>query len=366
MRRSRTGAWLSISLVLAMVLAACGDGDGGGADQTTVAGEEATTTAGGEPTSLRVMFPVNSPILHGFRVAEHVGYYEDEGLDLDFQFLDGGGEVVTQLLGGNGEIANIPVGPTVEAIEQGNTDLRAVWNYVYGSIIYIAVPVDSDMQTAADLEGKTIGITDLAGGEVPIVRGVIQSAGLDPDTDVELVPIGAATALTVRALEVGEVDAFGGSINDVIALQVQGIELRYILPEALLELPASGIVVRQELIDSQRDAVVGFLRASTKGSYWAQVNPDASLCVLKEVAPEQFAEDTGALIFEATLPITWAPEGQLMGFQSADSWGSYFDFVGAERPDIDLDQIVTDELLEEANDFDTAAVEEDANSYPSC
>jgi len=212
MRRRRTRSWLSISLVLAMFLAACGDGEGG--DETTVAsgdtstpGEEATTTTG-EPTSLRVMFPVNSPILHGFRVAEHAGYYTDEGLEVDFQFLDGGGEVVTQLLGGNGDIANIPVGPTVEAIEQGNTDLRAVWNYVYGSIFYIAVPADSDIETAADLEGKTIGITDLAGGEVPIVRGVVQSAGLDPDTDVELVPIGAATALTVRAVEEGEVDAF--------------------------------------------------------------------------------------------------------------------------------------------------------------
>ncbi len=370
MRRRRTRTWLSISLVLAMSLAACGDGEGGGdttvaGGGTTTPGEEATTTTG-EPTSLRVMFPVNSPILHGFRVAEHAGYYTDEGLEVEFQFLDGGGEVVTQLLGGNGDIANIPVGPTVEAIEQGNTDLRAVWNYVYGSIFYIAVPVDSDIETAADLEGKTIGITDLAGGEVPIVRGVVQSAGLDPDTDVDLVPIGEATALTVRALEEGEVDAFGGSINDVIALQVQGIELRYILPEELLELPASGIVVRQELLESQRDAVVGFLRASTKGSYWAQVNPDASLCVLKEVAPEQFAEETGALIFEATLPITWAPEGQLMGFQSAESWGSYFDFVGAARPDVDLDEIVTDELLEEANDFDTAAVEEDANGFASC
>ena len=373
MRRRQTRSWLSISLAIAVFLGACGDGEGGGAEQTTVAGaesttpgEEPTTTAGGEPTDLRVMFPVNSPILHGFRVAEHVGYYADEGLEVEFQFLDGGGEVVTQLLGGNGEIGNIPVGPVVEAIEQGNTDLRAVWNYVYGSIFYIAVPADSDMETAADLEGKTIGITDLAGGEVPIVRGVVQSAGLDPDTDVNLVPIGEGTALTLRALEEGQVDAFGGSINDVIALQVQGIDLRYILPEALLELPASGIVVQQELLDSQRDAVVGFLRASTKGSYWAQVNPDASLCVLQEVAPEQFAEDTGALIFEAILPITWAPEGQLMGFQSADTWGTYFDFVGAERPEVDLDQIVTDELLEASNDFDTAAVEEDANGYPSC
>lgn len=367
---------------LAMIVAACGDGDGGA---TTTAEEPSETTAGngadttpsatdtttgeepsGELTDVTVLLPVNTPILHGFRVADAAGYYADEGLNVDFQPLDGGGEVVTQLLAGNGDIANIPVGPVVEAIEQGQTHLRAVWNYVYGSIFYIAVPSDSDIESAADLEGRQIGVSSLSGGEVPIVRGIIQSVGLDPDSDAELVAIGEGTALSVRALEEEQVDAFGGSINDIIALQAQGLDLRYILPEALLELPASGIVVSQDFIDTNSDVVEGFLRASTKGSYWATVNPDASLCLLKEVTPEQFAEDTGDMIFEAVLPITWSPEGVQMGFQSAETWGTFFDFIGAERPDIDLDEVVIQGFLDAANDFDATAVEEDANSQPAC
>lgn len=379
LRRRWMRPWMATLVVMAILVAACGDGGEGEApEETTTTAESANTTAPpteettttaaepAEPTTLKLLLPINTPILHGFRVADAAGYYEEEGLEVDFQPLDGGGEVVTQLLAGNGDLAVIPVGPVVEAIEQGQTQLRAVWNYVYGSIFYIAVPADSDIETAADLEGRKVGISALSGGEVPIVRGIIQSAGLTPEEDVELVAVGEGTALSVRALEEGQVDAFGGSINDIIALQAQGLDLRYILPEALLELPASGVVVPQEVIDANREAVAGFLRASTKGSYWATVNPNATLCVLKEVTPEQFAEETGEMIYEAVLPITWAPEGTQMGYQSPETWGAFFDFIGAERPDVDLSDIVTDEFLDEANDFDKDAVAADADAYPEC
>lgn len=372
--------WMTIVLAMAMLVAACAGGDVGGetpeettttegsTDTTGPPAEEPTTTAEApaELTTVTVLLPINTPILHGFRVADAAGYFAEEGIEVDFQPLDGGGEVVTQLLAGNGDFANIPVGPVVEAIEQGQTHLRAVWNYVYGSIFYIAVPADSDIETAADLEGRTVGISELSGGEVPVVRGIIQSGGLNPEEDVELVAIGEGTALTVRALEEGQVDAYGGSVNDIVALQAQDLDLRYILPDALLELPASGIVVPQEFIDENRDLVAGFLRAATKGSYWATVDPDATLCVLKEVTPEQFAEPAGEMIFEAVLPITWAPEGTPMGSQSPETWGAYFDFIGAERPDIDLSEIVIDDFIEEANDFDEEAVAADANAYPEC
>lgn len=349
-------------MALASLIAACG-GEGG-TDTTAAPGTTAPTgtEAPDEVVTLDVLFPVNSPILHGFRVAQEAGYYAEEGLEVNMDFLGGGAEVSAQLIAGNADLGLIPVGNVVTALEEGHTDLRAIWNEVYGSIFYIATPAGSGIESAEDLAGKKIGISDLSGGEVPIVRGIIESAGLSED-DVELIPIGEGTALAVNAIDTGQVDAFGGSVNDIIALEVQGLDLTYILPDALLQLPASGIVVKQETLDSNGDAVAGFLRASTKGFYWAQVNPEVTLEVLKKVTPEQFQEETGELIFNAVIPITWAPEGTQMGFQSPDTWGAFFDFVGAERPEIDLSVIVTDDLIDEANDFDQAAVEEDANSY---
>lgn len=41
----------------------------------------------------------------------------------------------------------------------------------------IVVPVDSPVQSMADVVGKTIGVSDLAGDEVPMVRASILESG---------------------------------------------------------------------------------------------------------------------------------------------------------------------------------------------
>lgn len=360
---------LLLTVALALVAAACGDDEGDAAATTaeqadTPAETTAATEAPMEECELTVLFPVNSPILHGFRVAQEAGYLAEEGVNASYEFFGGGGEAITQLIAGNGDAAIVPVGNVVEAIEEGNTDLRSLWNYTYGSIFYIATPTDSGITTAEDLAGKKVGISDLAGGEVPIVRGIIQSAGLT-EQDVELIPVGEGTALAVNAVETGQVDAVGGSINDIIALEVQGLELNYIIPEPLLELPAVGFVMKEDVLNEKSDCVQGFLRAATKGYYWAQVNPDNALELLKKVTPEQFTDDTGDRIFQAVITLTWVGDwpDTPMGFQSADTWGAFFDFIGAERPDVSLDEIVIDDYIAGANDWDPAEVEAEAAAY---
>jgi ABC-type nitrate/sulfonate/bicarbonate transport system substrate-binding protein len=86
--------------------------------------------------------------------------------------------------------------------------VRPVFTTVYGSIFGMAVPDGSDVQDPADLEGRTIGISDPAGGEVPIVR---------------------------------KVDAVGGS--DFMALRVQGLELRPVGADTIEDLVADKVAV---------------------------------------------------------------------------------------------------------------------------
>ena len=180
---------------------------------------------------------------------------------------------------------------------------------------------------------------------------------------MSITPVGEGTALAVRAVQDGTVDAYGGSVNDIIALEVQGLELRFLTPDELLELPASGIVTLADYAESDPEVVEGYVRASTKGFQWAQDNPDATLAVLQEVTPEQFTDDTGGLIFEAVRPLTWPPEGTLAGTQSPESWRALFDFIGAEQPDVPLEDIVIQDFIEAANDYDHEAVAADAEAY---
>lgn len=353
--------------VLALVLAACtdtGTGDGttttgdqatttaGSEEPGTTAGEEATTsTAGAEATAMTVLLPVDSPNMYGFRVAAANGYFAEEGLDVTLEFLDGSGAVIQQLIAGNGDIGSVGTGTVAEAIEQGH-DIRAIGNTNYGSVFLLTVPADSDIQTPSDLAGRKVGISEFSGGEVPVVRGIISAAGLEPETDVELVPIGEGTALAVRALQEGQVDAFGGSVNDIVAVEVQGIDLRTLDPGDLSGVPALPLVATQSYIDANPQAVEGFLRAVARGADFGQTNPEETLEILMEQSPEQFVDETGERIFELVLDLWNPPEGTLYHEQSVESWEYFFDIIAVELPEgTDLSQVIVDDFVAAANDF---------------
>ena len=367
MKRLDRVRWLVLAAALGMVLAACG-GDAettttaGGGEATTTAGgaEEPTTTAGesttteepaGETTAMTVLLPVDSPNMYGFRVAEANGYYAEEGLEVTHQFLDGAGNVMQQLLAGNGDIGNVGTANVAEAVEQGH-EIRAIGNVNYGSVFSLTVPEDSDIQTPADLAGRRVGISELSGGEVPVVRGIISNAGLDPDSDVELVPIGEGTALAVRALEEGQVDAVGGSVNDIVAIEVQGLDLRALDPGDLSGVPALPLVATQEYIDANPEAVEGFLRAVARGAEFGHTNQEETLDILREVTPEWFTDETGELLFDLVLDLWQPPEGLLFHEQTPESWEYFFDVIAVELPEgIAPGDLIVDDFVEAANDF---------------
>lgn len=345
--------WIALVGLIAL-LAACGGSNGEGVATTAGGGTTQSTAAEtpGAPTSLTVLLPVDSPNMYGFRVAAANGYFDEEDLDVTLEFVDGSGAAMQQLLADNGQIANLGTANVAEAIEEGHDNIRAIGNVNYESIFLLTVPEDSDIQSPADLEGRSVGVSELSGGEVPVVRGMIASAGLDPDTDVEIVPIGTGTALAVQAIDNGTVDAYGGSVNDIVAVEVQGLSLRTLDPGDLSGVPALPIVTTQEFIDSNPDAVEGFLRAVARGADFGQQNPEDTLAILKAASPEQFTDETGELIFQRVIELWQPPDGEMYHSQSVESWEHFFDVIAVEVPEgTDLSEIIVDDFVEAANDF---------------
>jgi NitT/TauT family transport system substrate-binding protein len=362
-RRISLLRWLVLVATMSVLAAACGGGtadettttvgdDGSEATTTTEAAEETTTTAAAEMAEVTILLPVDSPNMYGFRVAVANGYFADENIDATLEFVDGSGSAIQQLLGGAGEIASVGTGTVAEALESGFDDLRAIGNTNYGSVFLLTVPEDSDIQSPADLEGARIGISDLAGGEVPVVRGIVSAAGFNVDTDVELVPVGEGTALAVQAIETNQVDAFGGSVNDIVAVEVQGLDLRTLDPGDLSGVPALPLVTTQGFIDENPEVVEGVLRAIARGAEFGQTNPEETLQILMDQSPEQFVDETGERIFELILDLWQPPEGELFHSQSVESWQYFFDIIAVELPEgVDLNTVIVDDFVEAANDF---------------
>lgn len=320
-------------------LTACGSGD-----ETAEAGQ----------TEVRVLIPAESPIEYPHRVAQAQGFFEEEGITTSYAYAGGSAEVLQQLVAGQGDIGVSCASAIVASFEEGFTEVRPIFTTVYGSIFGIAVPEGSPITDASQLAGTTIGISDPAGGEVPIVRGVLRSAGISED-DVELLAIGEGTGVALRAIQNNDVDAIGGSFSDFVGLQVQGQNLEMIGDQSLNELPACAVLATDEYIAENPEVVQGFLRASAKGVLWGQENPDQMLEVLREVSPEGFEGQLGSDMVELYLPLMAPRPDEPIGAISSESYAAYFDFIGAEAP-ANLNELVDDQFVEAANDFDPAEV----------
>lgn len=340
---NRTTSLSALAVSLTLTLAACGGDDEGGG-----------SSSGDGTTEMRVLIPAESPIEYPHRVAEAQGFFEEEGLATTYAYAGGSAEVIQQLVAGQGDVGVSCASAIVAGFEQGFTEVRPLFTTVYGSIFGMAVPGDSDITEVEQLEGKTIGISDPAGGEVPVVRGLLETAGLSED-DVKLLPIGEGTAVALRAVQNGDVDAIGGSFSDFVGLQVQGLELEYIGGDAISDLPACAVLATDDYLAENQEAVEGFLRGSAKGVLWGQDNQEETLEILREASPEGFADDLGAQMVELYMPLMAPQDEERVGDISADSYRAYFDFVKAEAPD-NLDELINDEFIEDANDFDRAEV----------
>lgn len=384
--RSPTARLVALVAVLAMVVAACGGddaestttsgSDGGEVTTTTAATGETTTTeaemttteAPAEMRSVDVALSTTSSFGYGYWIAVGLGFYEEEGLDVTLQGT-GGSSDVAQILAAKNAAAGMGVpGAMLPAIEAG-ANLYPFFTYAYGEVFDVVVPEDSDLAEIADLSGLAIGISELAGGEVPLVRALLVEAGLDPDSDVEIIEVGTDAPSVAAAFDAGRIDAYSSAKSDIAQMNANGLGTKSIAPDSLATLPAEGMLATD---DTKDDAalLVGLGRGTAKGQLVAYTNVDAAVCVLKELIPEEFTDDeAGRAGLEAVIEITSAPQDDngdyVFGFLDADGWNTYVNIFiqgGVISEQIPMEDYVLDQYIDDINDFDQQEIVDLANS----
>jgi ABC-type nitrate/sulfonate/bicarbonate transport system substrate-binding protein len=132
----------------------------------------------------------------------------------------------------------------------------------------------------------------------------------------------------------------------------------------LSTVPATVVLTTVGLLEENSDLITGFLRATAKGYTFVHANPEAGLAILRAVHPDQFTDEVADEIFHLNRPLTNPPDGIYGSGNTLETWTTYFEFIQVELPaGVDLEEIVNDELVDAANDFDREAVVEEANSY---
>lgn len=391
LKKGAPARMLVLFLLLAMIAAACG-GDSAdetttttaasGTDEeptTTAGGEEPTTTAGGgeEPERASITFALTNqraPQYYSYYLAEELGFYDEEGLDVEIVVVQGSSAAVQQIIGGNVDIGHPSAPATAQGVAQGNC-LKQFYSFSHQNVFGLATPADSGIESIEDLAGQTVGVSEPGGGEVPMVRAILAGVGLADGVDYQIQGIGEGGALTMQALENGDAQAYSSSVFDVASIEAAGLPLRQIMPEEFLYFPSVAMVADCDHFEENKDVFARFARAVTKATVWTEGNEEAALEIIMGVEPELFEDEAlGTAFWDATQRMNAFPpgmEGSLYGSHNRDGWETYIEFAsqgteeeGALNADaIDLDALLTDEILEAANDFDQDAVRAAAAAY---
>jgi NitT/TauT family transport system substrate-binding protein len=297
-----------------------------------------------------------------------LGYWEDEGLDVTINGLDGSSAALQAVDSGQSDIAVAGTSALMLA-EAADTDLEAYFTLITRSFQNPAVPEDSDIDSFAELPGKVIGVQSLESGTIPIIRGLVESEGGDP-ADLDFVAIGLG-AEALSALRADRVDVLGLWDDRYAEIENLGEPLRVLnndFAEALGFQVA--LTAKPEWLDENPEVAIGFARAIARASTFANENPEEAVRLHWEAYPaskpigvdEDVALEQGVRALTARMENSQPVDG-LWGMATDEQVQTFLELLvdsGTVPDSVQAEDLWTDEYIEKINDFDVAAVEEEA------
>jgi NitT/TauT family transport system substrate-binding protein len=116
------------------------------------------------------------------------GFFRERGIDLEIRYLWGGPELAAAVSGGEVWIGEMGLPPFLKAYAEG-MPARVIGSSTIQQLDHYLVS-RPEFGKVADLRGRRLGILSTGSCDDYFARAMFESSGLDPDEDVELVPLG--------------------------------------------------------------------------------------------------------------------------------------------------------------------------------
>lgn len=328
---------------------------------------------------VRVLLPQKSvdESLALFIVPKYLGYYEQEGLDVELIFVAGSNEAAIQVAAGNAEIGEASPAQAVIGMQEGSTtrmDIRYFYNAGYRNIWSISVPEGSPIKSVADLRGKKVGVTALGSAGTTYGKAYMRAAGLNPDTDVTFIAIGAGSQ-AAAAVKQNAVDAIVFWDTGIVQLEANGIPLRPLpVAEKLANLPDVSLLAKNDVINKNPKMLAAFARAVAKGIDFSITNPAAAVLITWKLFPESKPKETDpekslahGLKMSVRIPTTIDPATNgKHGLFIESSWANISEFLlegGQIQKPVSTSRMFTNGLIDEVNNYDRQEIIRQARDF---
>ncbi|MQA77947.1 MAG: hypothetical protein GEV10_05615 [Streptosporangiales bacterium] len=311
-----------------------------------------------------------------------LGFYEQHGLSVEIEGLQGGTASVAALTTNRSQLATQSTQVIFTSVDRG-VELKGVMCQIPGDFIGIAVsdssPITEESQLADYLRGKTIGTNAIGGSPDIEVRAVVKHMGLEPDKDVKFLAVGTGTP-ALHALQKGRVTALGLWAMIYANFEAQGTKLRIFRPDPLSKLGFQhATVATQAMVDDDPELVLSYCKAVAKSlAFLSAADPTEIVKLHYRLYPaakpqgmsSARAVEIGTKVLKSVMPYLELDkrmqEGQLLG----DMEDSKITAVGELLRGADTIKKVetpsayfTRQFLEEANDFDRDAIVAQAKKF---
>jgi len=259
----------------------------------------ATASHGAPPEKSKVVIAVGgkaSLYYLPLSLAERLGYFSDEGLQVDMVDFAGGAKALQAMMGGSADVVSGGFDHVMVMRARGQ-NLRAFVLQGATPAISLGVAKERAVQykSPKDLKGMKIGVSAPGSSTHAFINYLLASAGLAPD-DVSIIGVGTGPA-AVAAMQAGHLDAIAniepaitmmeksGTIKVVVeTVSPQGAKAVYGSP-----LPSGSLYTREEFIKANPNTVQALTNAMVRALKWLQTaTPDD---VVKTVPPEYLLGD---------------------------------------------------------------------------
>jgi NitT/TauT family transport system substrate-binding protein len=236
-------------------------------------------------------------------IADRLGYFSDEGLQVDMMDFAGGAKALQAMMGGSADVVSGGFDHVMVMRARGQ-DLRAfvLQGATPAITLGIARQHAARYRSPADLKGMKIGVSAPGSSTHAFVNHLLASVGLAPD-EVSIIGVGTGPG-AVAAMQAGRLDAIA-SIEPAITMMERAGTIKVVVETVSVQgatkvfgspLPSGSLYTRGEFIRANPNTVQALTNAMVRSLAWLRsATPDD---VAKTVPAEYLLGDR-ALYLEA-------------------------------------------------------------------
>lgn len=289
-------------------------------------------------------------------IAEQMGYFKDEGLQVEISDFAGGAKALQALVGGSADVVSGAYEHTINMQAKGQPITAFVLQARAPQIVFaVSTRTMPNYKSIADLKGKKIGVTAPGSSTNMMASFVLAKGGLKP-TDVSFIGVGTSAG-ALSALRSGQIDAIS-NLDPVITMLQQKKEIKIIADARTLKdtvnvfggpMPAATLYTTDAFLKKYPNTSQALANAMVRALKWIQKAGPGDIV---KVVPESYQLGDRALYLDAFKNVREAisPDGMIPEAGPATALKA----LQAYEPElagknIDLSKTYTNELVKRAN-----------------